>query len=720
MAGIERHERRIGIDPQPARDYSVERVADVGPSIGRFGQRLLNAFEPQLQKRAQDAGIKAAGSAAIVRNSEGDWVRPENPKGGGLVYAEAFDRTVDQLYVTKVQTDLDDTLSGLANEHALDPEAYKAAAVGYAQGVLEHVDPRHRATVDNFLTREVSERYRGLALEKTNRDLRNAITGTREQIQTITARAAKIWKAGGPDAERLGTEEMEKVKPLYANLVELQALNPEAAKAMEEQGWLATTDEAELAAAHGTMKVLSGRLGIEEGKEGSLTDMQLSYLLNVAQAPNVPVDPKQFGWDQDPYAGVTSITAKQQLGRMASDVLNKRVADRAAAEQQRRWEEDHKTQQESVIKTSELIAAVKAQNYKPEQGYTQDQVAAMEVERTTHGNTHERLRTGTGRQQELAWIGQTGYVPMGTKEWVEGQMMSGNIAPVVAYVNNMRNVVSGRGKYAVGEVFYQQLPENTRRAIEYFNLASRTGSVPPNAAELVRKTMTGDGVLTPMDAQMKLGKTYANQRAGSLMSAFGLQGTKGAFSAIDANAQITRDFDRALPFFMGLYPGDTRKAVDMTAQAVASSYAPNELFFGGFAPKTFARSGIGNYQINQLPQVTNAQVNPTGARAGQKTRDGHSRVIITPMNGTQQGGYGKYAMTFYTESGRPAGNVTVDFDATFQQMGGIPREPAMAVPRGHGSANAPFQLVTLRNGKVAYRTREWIAAHPHELKQQGK
>lgn len=714
MAGITPFQRKVSLDPRPARDYSVPTVADVGGEIGRFGQRLLGAFEPQLQKRAEEQALAAVGSAKVVRDADGNWKVPDKPAGAGFAYAETFDRAMGQVYLGKVQTDLDEQLGALAITHRMDPEAYKAAAVGYAEGTLEHVDPRYRAQVDNYLTREVSERYRGLAGEKADRDFRQTVQSVQLQIKNNNARALKIASAGNDDAAALALDEMGKNDELYDTLKGLGVYNADGVAAAKVSDLLDAGDEIEKAEDRPIAVGIARRLNVPEGQDGSLTDQQLSYLVATATSPDVKQDPKTFGWDGMPIEQlIHSKEMKQQIGRLAGDVLNKRAYDRAEAYRKAQDAARAQAEQQQLSSVQELITAVKNNNYQPAQGYTQDQVAAFEAERSSKGNAYARMQSAQGRFDELRFIGETGYVPIGVKDFIEGQIQSGNLPQIKSFVDNLRKTTSGPAKYAVGEIFYKTLSENTRQAIQVADVAARLGMPTPNQLELVRKVANGEGILTPNEAKGQI-KGFDNRKVGSLQDAFNLKGQDGSWGAIAANPMINHDFEQALPYYMLMFPGDQNRALSEAAKSVAGAYRPSEIFEGGFAPVVFERSGIGAYQINQLPQVKDTRVNPSGARVGQKTNDGRSRVLLAPLGINQQSGYGKYKVTFLAQSGRPMGVATVDLDATFAQRG-IPQEPAPAKPAGP-VRSAPFMLVWDKGGKLmGYRSREWINQHRGEL-----
>lgn len=710
MAGLNRFEPTTPIEGRPARTYGMDRVVDVGGEFSRFGKRLMSAFEPELQDRARKQAADAAGAAQIVRDADGNWTRPETPKGG-RVYMEAFDKLMDTRYLQRVQDDLDEDLDGLARTHRMSPESFRSAAVGYAEGTLEKVDPKFRGAIDDYVVRSVSERYRGLADETHKRVMGNEIESTRLQIKVNEGRALKLLSqtGGGPDAVRLAMETLDRNKPLYEGLVSLGAINPQAAEAMQTLGFIATHDEAEKA------ESIPGAVAIASNIK-SYSDQELDYLVHSGQSPDIPLDGSKFGWKRAAIeAEVPSKDLRVQLGRDAADELNRRGQERAALAAAQRDADEKKDREQQLSTFGQILTELKKKNYDPVQGFNEGQVAAFETGLAQRGNVRERMDTGAGRQQELRFIGETGYIPQGLKEFVEGQVQSGNLSRITAFVNNLRNTTSGRGRYAVGEVFYQGLSENTKRAIQMDALGRKLGWPTPNVQELVRKVAVGEGVLTPNEAKGQF-KNYDNQRAGALVGAFKLQDQKGAWGAVSSNPMITRDFDNALPMFMLMFPGDSRRAMEETAKAIGSAYRPNSMFEGGFAPAVFERSGISNYAINQLPQVTNQSVNPTGARAGQTTNDGRSRILLSPMSSNQQAGYGKYQLTFLSQNGRIVGRQTVDFDAQFKS-GGIPQPPQPAQPGSPRVAGgSPYALVWDRSGKlIGYRDRAWRTKNKDRL-----
>src|SRR6187551_2342984 len=158
---LEPYQRRIGVEIPQGTDTRVAQVADVGPAIGNLGKSLLQEAEPFLQERAQNAAIEAVGVANIVKDAEGNFIRPPAPPGGGLVYASVYNQAMDDRYTERVVKDAENRFAEIAALHPNDPRGYMSMMEAYSVGVLEGVAPRVRAAVDVALSREMSERYRG-------------------------------------------------------------------------------------------------------------------------------------------------------------------------------------------------------------------------------------------------------------------------------------------------------------------------------------------------------------------------------------------------------------------------------------------------------------------------------------------------------------------------------------------------------------------------------
>ncbi len=672
---LERYQVGEEVDPRPARDYSLDRIVDIGSEIRGIGRSLLNAAEPELRAKRTEEAIAAVGEADIIQSPDGRFIRPER-KGGGLIYAQVFDRAMDQRYSGVVQTDVEEELGRLQVEHKRDPEAFKAAAVAHVSGVLEATNPRVRAELDVALTRDVSEKYRGLAVAHANEEHVNTVAGLKSQIELNALRGAYILATvTGPDAERRALLEFDKNTELYDSLVKLGDMD-EAGALAERRSTLVRAGPAfdEAASQPAAMALLSGF--------GEMTDDQLRHYSDIA-ATGMPIDGKAVGVDTPAFfKAVPSERIRAVVGQTAARVLAERQEQRDRDLVEARAAEQEKLQRDQLASSAQILSAIKAGNYRPEIGMTEGDAAAEEVRRTAAGgNTFTRLSTRKGRQREIRFIQGSGYVSNGTSEVIEGWLKSDDVYGAAEFVNNVRTITSGRGFYAVGEAFYDKLPAQTRAALAAEERGRRLGMPRQAVTQMVRQIMTGENVLTPGEAKAQVGRSYDTVRNQSLASEL-----KVGIGQAAANPILIRDFDEVLPFYVQLYKGDLPQALKATAEQVTRSFVKHDLFLGGIAPRAFATSGISEYALNQLPEITDPRVNPLGARFGQKTDAGHSRVLLQPRFSNQRGGLGQYDLIIFDKTGkrRIGPPHSVNLTALWGRTG-IPAPPAPAPRAANGA-----------------------------------
>lgn len=659
---IERFEQREGIDPRPSRDYSMPGVVDVGGAIRGIGRSLMQAAEPELRRKAEEDAIADVGSAGIVKDAAGNYVRPE-PKGRGLAYAAAFDRAADIAYAGAVQNDVEDKLTELGIEHENDPEKFKEAAVGYVEGILEKTNPRVRAELDVAFTREVGQRYRGIATQAANLARSNTIKGIASQIEANQAKAARALSLGGDDALAEAKKIMDRNKALYGSLVELKALNADGSVAEQDKDILELGDLADYAASEQGLQNILPTLN-------SMTDEQLQWWQMTGQTQTYI----EQGAPMKEGALKTALPSKKTwsvVGQQAGQILAFRDQERQRqlqAEKEAREEADRNAQ---LVTSAQILSAINAGNKDPYSGFTEDQVAAEESTRITQGGGRiaQRLATKEGRHYELTRFKQTGVIANGTDDALEVGLAGDNFQGFAEWAQNMRQMHTGPDNRATGELWYQRLPARIRAALEAESRARRLG-VPLAARQGMMKTLLdGEADLSSFDAQSKVGKTYPSWRAGHIANAF-----KIGESQASVNPQLMKDFDETFPFMLQLHGGDARKAGEATAAAIRNGYDPNPNFMGGVAPRILTKNAIDDYALNRIPDLADRRFNPMGAKFGDKTVDGRPRVLLKQMVSNQRDDYGRYQLVILTPEGKPQGIREVNLSALWGRSG-PPRRP---------------------------------------------
>lgn len=218
---IEPFRQRIGIaSPGSLISGNAPQVSDPGAAIRSIGQSVLQAAEPTLQRRAIEAGEKAAGAAPMGRDEQGNPIKAERPAGGGELFNAAFDKVSETRYLNQVSYDFQNYLNNEINDRrvgkdgkAFDPDQFDAAVQGRIEGVLKSVDPELRPAIEETVFREALERTRAFRDEWGRTQRAQAISGSKDQIELLLSGFTKdnidrlgydkAWETYGAPAEQL-------------------------------------------------------------------------------------------------------------------------------------------------------------------------------------------------------------------------------------------------------------------------------------------------------------------------------------------------------------------------------------------------------------------------------------------------------------------------------------------------------------------------------------
>jgi len=190
---IEPFRQRIGIvSPGSLISSSAPQVSDPGAAIRSIGQTIMEVGAPIVSKRAVEAGQKAAGSAEIKRDAEGNPIKIERPQGGGALFNQAFDKVAEARYINQVSYDFQNFLNTEINDRrvgkdgkAFDPDQFDAVVQGRLEGILKTVDPSLKPAVEEVVFREALERTRSFKDEWGRTQRSQAISGARDQIEVL-------------------------------------------------------------------------------------------------------------------------------------------------------------------------------------------------------------------------------------------------------------------------------------------------------------------------------------------------------------------------------------------------------------------------------------------------------------------------------------------------------------------------------------------------------
>lgn len=236
---IEPFRQRIGVQSAGSLiSGNAPQVSDPGTAIRAAAQSVREALQPGLEKKAIEAGQKAAGEAVIQRDANGNALKIERPKGGGDLFNAAFDKVAETRYVNQVSFDTQNWLNTEINDRrtgkdgkAFDPDQFEAAVQGRLEGVLKSVDPSLRPAVEETLFREALERTRSFRDEWGRNQRAQAIAGARDQLQVLMDGYAR-FRDEGLDAGQAYEKYGSKLDSLIARMKDMGQIGGAEADAL--------------------------------------------------------------------------------------------------------------------------------------------------------------------------------------------------------------------------------------------------------------------------------------------------------------------------------------------------------------------------------------------------------------------------------------------------------------------------------------------------------
>lgn len=236
---IEPFRQRIGVQGGGSLiSGNAPQVSDPGNAIRSIGRTIMEAAEPSLQRRAVEAGTKAAGQAAIERDAQGNPIKIERPAGGGELFNAAFDKVAQTRYVNQVSFDFQNWLNTEINDRrtgkdgkVFDPDQFDASVQGRLQGMLERVDPELRPMVEETVYREALERTRSFRDEWGRTQRAQAIAGAKDQLDVLFNGYAR-FREEGLDAGQAYEKYGAKIDALVQRMQELGQIGGAEADAL--------------------------------------------------------------------------------------------------------------------------------------------------------------------------------------------------------------------------------------------------------------------------------------------------------------------------------------------------------------------------------------------------------------------------------------------------------------------------------------------------------
>jgi soluble lytic murein transglycosylase-like protein len=245
---IEPFRQRIGIaSPGSLISGNAPQISDPGPAIRAAAQSIREAVQPGLERKAVEAGKKAAGEAVIQRDAQGNPIKIERPEGGGNLFNAAFDKVAETRYINQVNYDFQNYLNTEINDRRVgkdgkqfDPDQFDAAVQGRIEGMLQSIDPQLRPVIEETVYREALERTRSFRDEWGRTQRAQAIAGSKDQLEIYLNGLSNFdkegitwneawFKYGAPadklinsmrEAQQVGPEEFEALLMRVDNLVE--------------------------------------------------------------------------------------------------------------------------------------------------------------------------------------------------------------------------------------------------------------------------------------------------------------------------------------------------------------------------------------------------------------------------------------------------------------------------------------------------------------------
>lgn len=691
MAGnqIPDYQQSIGVsDPGQAR-FSPQDVVNPGPALAEAGQAISNMLQPRVKLDAEKAAMEAAGEANIVKDAQGNFVRPDPPKGGGIYYTQMYDQVMNQRYEAVVTKDFEQHLDSTTEQYANDPQGFLANAEGHANGVLSAVAPESRAALDIAFTRELSERYRGLTSQKASRDYSAAVNGTKATIDANTDRALQLLDLGGEDA-------VARARPLVDEAVQ-------AAERLQAMG--AISPEGQRAEVTAIMtKVGTGvqlRLSMDHlAKLGpmlkGMSDDELQRLQSYAIGTTDNPDAKAGGMSLEEFGQMfPSPMVRSKVAQLAGMGLSERAQAQAAQLATEREAAADRRAAAAQATADKIYGAIKDQNAVAPMGYTHDEAAVLEAQYAHHGTAYQQMGDPARRVATVQFVNEHGFLPTGVKEWIDGQVLGGNVAAVADIVQAIHGAQS-HGAW-VGEQIYSQLEPKTRAIID-FDEALRRANVPqPNREAIITARSKGqfptlEEVRSTGAFTNQPGQRYEDVRTAALAGSL-------AADPVSARAAIApaRDFDAVYPYYFHLYEGDTGKAASMAARVVARGWVKNSNFVGGIGPRALVTS---NLDLHDVDRFLTSPSNPTGATFS------NGRAKLMPLTNNPAQGFGNYMVTFFAPSGAEAGSQYIALDKVVKALAPVYKQrqaAANAAALERAKRNAPpFIVGTMPDGSRGY------------------
>lgn len=632
-ARIERFDQEIGVRDTPGTRPVIDQPDNAGGAFRQLGRTILRESEPFVKRRAEKLAEEDANAMKLKRNPDGSIEQiGDEREHYGIVYAETFDRIMQQRRGAMYQSTIEENLADLQAEHFLDPEAFRQASNGYLEGMLEAVDPRDRQFVEATGLREQTQRNNALVSEKRRRDFTMAVDAVEANMDADIQDAVNLLFAGGEEniaaaLERLGP----KMSEYYDQLEVLGASNEELSVAAMRKLQAGMWDEVRFAAEREALGDMLGQMDSDAYSNDDLRNLQIFMQggdLDGATVAGKTAEEWREAFQTRP--------TRQLIEGFARDLESRRVTA-ANAEEARRREEARLETERATLREIKKIN-------RDQSGRPVD-ITDEEWEQRVHayqefGTTSSQMMTPEGRVRTLGFIQQTGLAPPDLVSYLNFHSSGERIIQISEFVDNLNDmVVDGT---PVGLNIFNSLNKNTQAAIMVDMALHRNGLSHEDRAAFAQQAAAREMPTMSQVHESYGGKSeYLKERTSLLEDSLGISEAQAA-RIVGAS-----DFDAYVRVYSRAYGAGNSEALEQAARTVARQWAKSPIFIDGVAPLEVARFGATPRDFDTGLKPLQMEENTSGATFA------NGRAKLVPESVGPDRAIGWYRIQFYTSNGTP-------------------------------------------------------------------
>lgn len=620
---------------------------DAGKSITRLGGEVADAAQPFLADHAEKQALEDAGKSRLVTDADGNYVYPSMPRGGGRIYAKAYEQAADQRYAVAVKQGYDLKLTEFSRNSKDDPQAFLAAATGWGEGVVKAAPAHMRGTIESYISNELTRRFQGLSDQATTRAHNNEVNAINAQMENgVTLAMKAAANALTPEDFTVAETTIKDALLGYDKLLALHEVSPEGAEAGKQGLMIKYGTKVEFGL---SMSRLAGMGSIFTN--GSSDELKALYRWSEGVEAGTPVgkiaDLKAFN------TYIPSSEVRTNIGQQALRSLNER--DRAAAaalEAERYAAQTQNTQQ--------IVDAVNANGAPQGYNYQGKPLQAVEFKYASEGGAAD-LFEPKGMSRTLGYVESLGILPRVAREALEARMDGPNYEQAMTVITNLRRIRTSDGVYR-GEAEYQQLSARTKAKYE-FDMHLRSAGFTQASDRLATVTAAfGKRQQNAQEVSNNFQSSKPEERYLARRNALIAKATGGNAARIPF--QIGRTVDELMPPMLNAFPDDPVKALSMAVKSAASGWRIDKRFMTGLAPINFATKEYPTALLDAV--IARSPQNTIGARIGAQPNQPYAK--LEPPDDDPTAGFGRWTVRLFGASGAPAGSFFLDMDRATKAM----------------------------------------------------